>query len=304
MSRAIRISVCLIVFTVLAASAVTSQELHPVGDEASQVIKQCFEYDRNVSLDARVVETVELENCVREKIVFTGNRQSRVPGYLAFPKNAKKPCPVVLQLHGFSASKLSWWENFTYGAMAQTTERLLSEGYAVLALDALYHGERIQDYDYGNLWSIIKKQETYKYMELVNQSVIEYRRALDYLDTRGDIDMSRIGATGPSMGGIMTFYLSAVEPRITCAVSCVVMPLEPLNHKRYLINDPTNAASAICCPLLMLMGKKDEWYTMENGNALFDLVGSKEKNIIWYDSGHSLPVEHVNEIVKWFDKYL
>lgn len=50
------------------------------------------------------------------------------------------------------------------------------------------------------------------------QSTVEHRRIIDYLATRPKIDTTRIGATGYSIGGIVTFYPAAVESRIKVAV--------------------------------------------------------------------------------------
>jgi len=36
-------------------------------------------------------------------------------------------------------------------------------------------------------------------------------RAIDYLATRGELDMRRLGVTGISGGGIVSWYLPAVD---------------------------------------------------------------------------------------------
>jgi len=48
----------------------------------------------------------------------------------------------------------------------------------------------------------------YRLRDMVVQSTLEYRRALDYLETRKEIDSERIGAIGYSLGSVVTFIRS------------------------------------------------------------------------------------------------
>ncbi|NND97180.1 MAG: hypothetical protein HKN47_07620, partial [Pirellulaceae bacterium] len=88
--------------------------------------------------------------------------------------------------------------------------------------------------------------------EMVIQGTRDWRRAIDYVSTRKEIDSKRIGMVGYSMGGWQTFILTAVEPRIRVSVSCVVPSLvgqsSPIAPKDY-------ARGIGSRPLLMLMGR-------------------------------------------------
>lgn len=53
---------------------------------------------------------------------------------------------------------------------------------------------------------------------MVVQSTLEYRRALDYLETRKEIDSERIGAIGYSLGSVVTFILTAIDERVKTTV--------------------------------------------------------------------------------------
>ncbi|MCP4724066.1 MAG: hypothetical protein GY863_03470, partial [bacterium] len=101
----------------------------------------------------------------------------------------------------------------------------------------------------------------------------------DYLSTRSDIDIERIGVFGHSMGGIMTFLLTAMDDRIKVAVPCVGPPTY-LVHYAARFNDQ---------PTLMLMGRSDPTYTVESAEHLFNVLNTKTKDIVWFESGHSLP---------------
>ena len=55
--------------------------------------------------------------------------------------------------------------------------------------------------------------------DMVYDTVLDIMRLVDYLETRPDVDASRIGLGGFSKGGIETYLATAVEPRIAAAVA-------------------------------------------------------------------------------------
>ena len=54
---------------------------------------------------------------------------------------------------------------------------------------------------------------------MIMQTAIEYRRAIDHLSTRSDIDTTQIEMMGLSMGGLITFELTSIDQRIKMAVA-------------------------------------------------------------------------------------
>ena len=67
-----------------AASMQATESPHSgaMSQEAYEAILQFYEYDTDMPLEARVLEREEHPTYIREKIVFNGVRDSRVPGYL------------------------------------------------------------------------------------------------------------------------------------------------------------------------------------------------------------------------------
>ena len=295
------------------ASAQTDTSLiRPVGKEAYGVLTQFFDYDRGIPLDVRVVEKTEEPDYIREKIVFRGVRDSRVPGYLAIPKKGTPPYPVVLQLHGLTGSKANWWDDAGFSRGGQVTKGLLGAGYAVLALDAQYHGDRLVQNDYESPGTMVfERGWMHRYRDLLVQSVVEYRRALDYLATREEIDAERVGMIGYSMGGHMTFILTGIDPRIDVSVACVTPSLtermmsKRMNKKASFVIAPHEFAGAVDSrPLLMLMGRSDPAYSVGEAEQLHELINGSSKKLIWYESGHRLPDEYIADAVSWFQSHL
>lgn len=280
------------------AQTETSFKIESVGEEAFQIILRFFQYDEGIPLEARIVDKQDTPDYVREKIVFRGVRDSRVPGYLAIPKTGESSYPCVLQIHGLNGSKSSFWDD---ESPRPGTKELLEAGFAMLALDAQYHGERISSNDYERPGKMFKRGWINRTWEMIIQSTVEYRRALDYLETRTEIDNTRIGIIGYSMGGIMTFCLTGVEPRIKVSVACVT----PAFKDRLSPMAPQNFARTVRGrPFLMLMGRKDQVYTEEQAQQLYELIDSPTKELVFYDSGHRLPPDHTKKALEWFQAYL
>lgn len=275
----------------------------PIGSEAFEVMRHFFNYDRDIPLEVRIVDRLDESEYVREKIVFRGIRNSRVPAYLAIPKSSASPYPCVMLLHGIGSSKESWWEDNSFQSGGQLTKQLLASGFAVLSLDAEYHGERLANNDYeSSMVFTFEKGWFLRTRDMVVQSVIENRRAIDYLATRVEIDTARIGMIGYSMGGMMTFNLAAVDPRIKASVACVT----PILKDQYSAMAVHYFAPYVMSqPFLMLMGNTDQRnYTKEEAQQLHDFIRSDSKDLVFYESGHKLPTEWTKRATEWMEKYL
>jgi len=278
----------------------------PIGEEAFEVLMAFYDYDSEIPLEARVVALKETRTSVRRKIVFRSARSFLVPGYLECPKAVEPPYPCVLLLHGWSGSKEDWWEDGNYVSGGNARKALLVKGYAVFALDAQGHGDRIAENDYHvvNLYNepgAPPRKNYFTLREIITQTVIDYRRGIDYLATRGDIEMERIGLLGYSMGGFQTFALTAVEPRIKLAAGCVV----PVSWREDVVLAPANYARGIGDrPFCMLMGRADDMCNEAEAREVYVLVEGPETKLLLYDAGHRLPVDYVRDAVAFIAGHL
>ncbi len=303
---------CLCSMSVLSHSEDKQENLQKMllGDDAFHAILQFYQYDKDIPLDGAVVDKTDEKEYMREKIVFRGANDYRVPGYLAIPKAGTPPYPCVLQIHGMTLSKEDFWRNDSYHRGHLLTQALLGEGFAVLALDAQYHGERIIFNDFqSTLIMLFRKQRINRLREMVVQTIVDYRKAMDYLETRKQIDPNRIGVIGYSLGGAMSFVLTGVDSRIKVIIACVpptfIRQIFP-NQQNISAIAPYNFVRAINGrPTLMLMGKNDDFnYTVEEARALYDLIDGESKEIVFYDSGHRLPEEHTSKALEWFKNHI
>ncbi|MEX0977441.1 MAG: alpha/beta fold hydrolase [Pirellulales bacterium] len=289
------------------ASAATSG-IERLGEEASRALAHVYDYDATIPLEARIVEKSEKDDLVREKIVFRGASGFLVPAYLQFPKSPAGPYPCVLLLHGWSGSKENWWQDGNYISGGNVRRALLAAGYAVLALDAQCHGDRIAQNDFAPV-NHYADQETagnprkgyFTLTDIYIQTTRDYRRAIDYLETRPQIDKRRIGVVGYSMGGTQTFLLTGVEPRIKAAVAVAT----PADKSKWSLVAPQNFVRGIGDrPWLTIMGRADEMCTVEHARQIQSLIGSKTKDQVFLDGGHKLPPDYVPHVVGWMQKHL
>ena len=303
-----RIRLCIaICATLFIAQKVASQNdgataITPIGEDAFAVMREFFEYDRGIPLDAHVASRRDHDGYVREKIVFCGMRD-RVPGFLAVPTEGAGPFPCVILIHGVGGSKEDWWKVESFHSGHALTTSLLDSGMAVLTLDAEFHGERAAGNDFESPEVFIfEKQWFYRARNMVVDSTLDHRRALDYLATREDIDTSRIGVLGYSMGGMMALQLAAVDERISACTSCVAPILKGgtsalgiHNFAPYITNTP----------VLMMIGREDHRnYSVDDAQAVLDLIPTIDRSLEVFESGHKLPIEWTTRAHEWMSAHL
>jgi dipeptidyl aminopeptidase/acylaminoacyl peptidase len=129
-------------------------------------------------------------------------------------------------------------------------------------------------------------------------------RAIDYLETRSDIDPTRLAFYGVSEGAAAGVILTALEPRLKTAV----LQGAGIEDRAEPEIDILNYAPRVRMPTLMLNGRYDyETPYQASQRPLFILLGApaEHKRHVVFESGHALVIEAVaREILPWFDRYL
>src|SRR5437667_1474910 len=228
-------------------------------------------------LKPRITGTLEREAYRIEKVIFQSSPGLYVTGNFYIPKRAAKPLPTILYLCGHSPHPL--------GAKFQYQDRAIwfaSHGFACLVLDTLEFGE-VAGIHHGthdlNMWHWLSLGYTPAGVEVWNAI-----RALDYLATRPEVDKQRIGLTGISGGGAMTWYTAAVDERIGAAAPvCSTFTFGSqaehwlargqcdciYYHNTYLRDFPIVGALIAPRPLLILSGQKDSIFPPDGYHEAF-----------------------------------
>ena len=150
---------------------------------------------------------------VQEHFSFSVESNQRVTGLLFKSADSRGRRPVVIQLHGTGGNKEQLQPRLT---------TLAGRGFIAVAIDGRYHGERAGKAEalatpYAT--AILNAYRTGGEHPFFYDTVLDVMRLVDYLETRPDVDASRIGLGGFSKGGIEAYLAAAVDPRIAVAVS-------------------------------------------------------------------------------------
>jgi len=305
-------------------------------------LKQYYEYDRTVPLNAKIeqrrhvawngerVETSPLKTralkirsltFVQEKISFDSviadprhyHTGRRITGLLTLPHEPAGPVPCLLLLHGYGDSK----EDANLAAMVAARQ-----GWAAFALDAMLCGERAAKG--RNIYS----PNLYQTRVALIQSIVDWRRGIDYLTTRPEVHPRRIGLLGASMGGIMGTILAGVDQRVCCAVIAAggadwgLMaslsqnePAQALRRIRPELTpekiaailapvDPLNFIDKISPrPVLLQHGRADISVPPEAAQLLWERA-KEPKEMDWYEVGHYFPRRAFFRILDWLRRKL
>lgn len=179
-----------------------------------------------VPLEPEVLGTeTSVDGLVEERVRFVTEKRADgtrewVPTLLIRPAQNDQRRPAVIVLHGTGGSKEAPGER---AFMVELARR----GIVGLAIDARYHGERAGGARGAEAYTAAiarawrakpgEKQEHPWFFD----TCWDLWRTLDYLETRPDVDASRLGVIGFSMGGVETWLGGAVDPRVKVAVPAI-----------------------------------------------------------------------------------
>jgi cephalosporin-C deacetylase-like acetyl esterase len=268
----------------------------PVADDVFKAYKEMYAYDKG-ELDARVEETETTENWTRHKVTFNAAYgQERVIAHLFIPKHGSPPFQTIAYFPGagaFSSEKL----DLATAESSDAIDFLLKSGRALVF--PIYKGfyERRDGMKPGGKPPALWRDHVIMWSK-------DLGRSLDYLETRKDIDATKVAFWGASLGGVEGSILAAVDRRIK------VMVLTSGGFQlRYDLPeiDPFNFTPRVTIPVLMINGRYDQTFPLESSQLpVFRTLGTRTKKHVIYEGGHgAFPrPEAFRESLDWLDKYL
>ena len=276
-------------------------------------------------LKATVAGTLDQPDFTVEKLHFQSMLGLYVTANLYVPKKLSGPAPAILYGCGHSLVKTN---GVSYGNKVDYQRHgvwLARHGYVCLMLDTVQLGE-IEGIHHGTyregMWWWNSRGYSSAGAEAWNCI-----RALDYLETRPEVDKARFGVTGRSGGGAYSWWIAALDDRIQ--VACPVAGITDLeNHvvdgtveghcdcmfcvNTYRWDYPEVAALVAPRPLLICNSDKDTIFPLngvvrlhEKVRHIYDLYGASDKlGLLITEGPHKDTQELQVPVFRWFNRFL
>lgn len=284
------------------------------------------------------------------KIRFNLSEWSRVPAYLLVPEG-KGPFPAIVLLHDhgahFSIGKekmvrpfhvapevmedADQWASQCYDGQ-YVGDYLARHGYVVLAVDALFWGERGRkegtSYDAQQALASNFLQMGASWGAFIN---VDDMRSAEFLASLPFVDKERVGSLGFSMGAYRSWMLAALTDVVRASAS--VCWMNTTEHLMTLTNNQNKGGSAyamlipalrryldyphvasIACPkpTLFFNGTQDKLFPIEGVRDAY-----REMEAVWksqgasdhlvtklWDEKHFFNKEMQKETLEFFDRWL
>ena len=167
-------------------------------------------------LKATVTGRIEHGDFIVEKLHYQSRPRLYVTANLYLPKKLEKPAPAILYVCGHGGVKK---DGISYGNKVHYQHHgawFARHGYVCLTIDSLQLGE-IEAIHHGTyrykMWWWNNRGYSSAAVEAWNCV-----RALDYLQSRKEVDPERLGVTGRSGGGAYSWWIASIDERIKAAV--------------------------------------------------------------------------------------
>ena len=262
----------------------------PISDEAFVLARGFYRYDA-LPLDARIESTEDTPDWRKETVSFTaGYGGERIRAYLYLPKSTRPPFQTVLYFPGGAAALLR----------SSRDLRLREVNFIIRSGRALLYPVYKGTYERN----VPPPAGRSAQRDLVIARVKDMQRSVDYLVERQDVDKSKIGFYGVSLGAAHGVIFTALEDRLNASV---LLGTGLTSNQFSPEMDPFNFAPRIRVPTLLINGNRDFTYPLETSQQpLFRLLGAREKHLASFEGGHIAVRLHgvMQVLLDWFDKYL
>jgi len=254
-----------------------------------------------------------------------------VPALLLLPDKRPEKAPALLYHHWHGGDYFVGKAELLQGtrAMEAYAPVYAEKGIVALAIDSWCFGERAPYTDNGGRGEgDVFKRMLWHGQVLFGMMMFDEWQALNYLCARPEVDPGRIGTFGISMGSTKSWWLAALDERITCCMDlCCLTDFEALieaqglaRHGIYyyvpslLKHFQTHQINELIVPRprLSLNGRNDGLTPPAGVERVRDHLAplyaqygnSEDCHIALFDAGHEELPEMRELILRWLDKYL
>ena len=286
-------------------------------------------WDHKPSLP-QLVRTEKHDGYTLERWILDLNGIEPVPALLLIPDHRQNPAPGLLFIHWHAGQYDLGKEQLLQGVSVQPAYAPVcaEKGLVTLAIDSWCFGERKHEANGRQGEEDAFKEMLWRGRVLWGMMIFDEFRALGFLAGRPEVDPTRLGAFGMSMGATKAWWLAALDPRVHLTIDvCCLTDFESLiqahglsGHGIYyfvpslLKHFDTAQINALIAPRphLSVNGRKD-LLTPPAGvekirdqlMPLYRTYGREEDlHFELFDCAHQELPEMRELILKWMDRYL
>ena len=273
----------------------------PISDTLFHAYGLLYAYPKmmplNVKTEGVITETADWRE---EKVSFdTAYRGERMAAYLFLPKNVRPPYQTVIF---FPSARVMFIEDNKGGHQLGDInffDYIVQSGRAVIY--PIYE----DTYERRVKFSMPHGAQD---IQLTTDWYKDVARSLDYLETRRDIDSSKLAYMGVSMGSVEGIFVSALlQDRLKTAV---------LLDGGFFLDQPppggdeADFAARIKMPVLMVNGRYDFTFPLDRAqDPLFTMLGTpaQDKSHVVLDTPHDVTEQRpqlIKAVLDWLDRYL
>ena len=180
---------------------------------------------------ARLIKREEHDGYTLERLVLDLNGIEEVPALLLIPSKRKEKAPGLLYIHWHAGMYDLGKEQLIRGVDAHPAYAavLAEKGIVTLAIDSWCFGERKREQDGHEGEQTAFKLMLWRGQVLYGMMMFDEFRAMDYLAGRPEVDASKLGAFGMSMGATKAWWLAALDARVkVCMDVCCLTDYDEL----------------------------------------------------------------------------
>jgi len=267
----------------------------PVSGDVFQAYRAMYAYEKT-PLNTKTEGVVEnTADWTKESVTIdAAYGDERLPIYLFLPKNVQPPYQTVL-----------FFPNAVVNTMPTSKElgNIRFIDYVIKSGRALAYP--VYEGTYERSW--FGGFHYPRGSDIVIQRSKDVGRSLDYLETRPEIDKSKLAYLGVSQGAAEGVIYTALEDRFKTVIFL---------DGGFFLNTPSpatdqvNFAPRMKKPVLMINGRYDFTFSPDRAQIpFFRMLGTpeSEKRRVVFDTPHNVSQDHealLREVLAWLDKYL
>ena len=250
-----------------------------------------FAYDRTAPIGLRQLASSTADGVRIEELVYRSPHGGDVPATIIGPNVVQRRAPAVIFVHWGLGDRRGWFDD---------AKLVARHGGVSLLIDAPFMRPRNRE--------PVPEQEANE----IAQCVVDVRRGIDVLQTRADVDATRIGFVGLSFGAHVGAILSSVEPRIRALVLMgglasnseemkgeaerAVAAMADVDAEKW-VSRPRKSA------VFLQFATRDEYISRVQANRYSNAAG-RLATTKWYDGGHEFIAPSRDDRVQWLAGHL